>query len=107
EPNGSPLQLGAEVFEYETTHDLVPSFATFFVRHLERALARGLRSAYVETEDRLHAIRGRVDIAATARTGGRALPVPCRFDEFSPDTQLNRIVLGATERLARLPGVAF
>jgi 5-methylcytosine-specific restriction enzyme subunit McrC len=104
EADGEPIAPGPELFDYRTG-DLVPAFATFYVRHLERALSRGLRRAYVEEEERLYGIRGRVDLRA--QLAGRGLPVPvaCRFDEHTPDTHLNRILLGAVVRLVRMPGV--
>jgi 5-methylcytosine-specific restriction enzyme subunit McrC len=104
EVDGDPIDPGAELFDY-ASGDLVPAFATFFVRHLERALGRGLRRSYVEVDEWLSGIRGRVDLRTQVMAGGLPLPVACRYDEHTPDTQLNRILLGATVRLTRLPGV--
>jgi 5-methylcytosine-specific restriction enzyme subunit McrC len=93
------------VFEYGQTCDLVPAFATFYARHLERALARGVPRAYRESQERLPGIRGRVDLPAQRRLAGLTLPTECRFDEYTADTQLNRIFRGAADWLWRLPGV--
>lgn len=104
EADGEPITPGAELFDYQAG-DLVPAFATFYVRHLERALSRGLRRAYVEEEEQLFGIRGRVDLRGQLASRGLSVPVACRFDEHTPDTHLNRILKGAIVRLVRLPGV--
>ncbi|MGH9290900.1 MAG: McrC family protein [Acidimicrobiales bacterium] len=98
------LDLGTDTFEYGAD-DLLPAFAAFYARLLERALARGVVRRYVETEDHLVALRGRVDHAAQRQLAGLPLPVACRFDDHTADIALNRIVHSAAERLARLPGV--
>ncbi len=107
EAGGQPLDVGPAVFDYETTGDLIPSFATFYVRHLETALTRGVPRAYQETQERLAGIRGRVDLPAQLRLAGLPLPVECRFDEYIADIPLNRILRGAAVRLLRLPGVTI
>jgi 5-methylcytosine-specific restriction enzyme subunit McrC len=38
EASGQPLHIGPAKFDYDTTGDLIPSFATFYARHLETAL---------------------------------------------------------------------
>ncbi len=94
EAGGQPLDVGAAVFDYEATGDLIPSFATFFARHLETALTRGVPRAYWETQERLPGIRGRVDLPAQLRLVGLPLPTECRFDEYTADIPLNRILRG-------------
>jgi 5-methylcytosine-specific restriction enzyme subunit McrC len=101
------LEVGAEQFEYNQTNDLVPSFATFYARHLERIASAGIPRAYVERHDRLLAPRGRVDLPSQRRSMGLPLPVACRVDEYTADVPLNRILRAAAERLARLPGVTL
>jgi 5-methylcytosine-specific restriction enzyme subunit McrC len=107
EAGGQPLDVGAAVFDYETTGDLIPSFATFYARHLETALTRGVPRAYRETQERLAGIRGRVDVPAQIRLAGLPLPAECRFDDYTADIPLNRILRGAAVRLLRLPGVTI
>jgi 5-methylcytosine-specific restriction enzyme subunit McrC len=99
------LSLGAEVFDYDSTGDLIPSFATFYARHLELALAAGLPREYREAEERSPTIRGRVNLPAQRTLAGLVLPVECRFDDYTGDTQLTRILRAAAVRLLRLPGV--
>ena len=105
EAGGEALEVGAEHFEYDRTKDLAPSFATFYARHLERGLSLGIPRSYVEQEERLGTIRGRVDIPAQRRATGLPLPLHCRFDEHTADIRLNRILRAAAVRLARLSGV--
>jgi 5-methylcytosine-specific restriction enzyme subunit McrC len=105
EAGGRTLRVGPEVFEYEQTADLVPSFATFYARHLETALTHGIPHDYRENEERLAGIRGRVNLPAQRRLAGLLLPIECWFDDYTADTALNRILRSALVRLLRLPGV--
>jgi len=105
EASGKPVEVSREVFEYERTPDLISSFATFFAKNMDAALARGIPRGYVETEQRSAGVRGRVNLAAQRRLAGLVLPVECRFDEYTADLQLNRLLKAATVRLLRLPGV--
>jgi 5-methylcytosine-specific restriction enzyme subunit McrC len=105
EAGGQALEVRPEVFEYERTNDLGPSFATFFARVAETALGRGVHRAYEEREEPLVAIRGRVLVEAQQRQLGLPLPIACRYDEYTADIPLNRIVKAATDRLSRLRGV--
>jgi 5-methylcytosine-specific restriction enzyme subunit McrC len=105
EAGGNALEVRPEAFEYGRSGDLAPSFATFFARVAEIALARGLPRSYDERAEDLVGVRGRVDIAAQQRRAGLPLPVACRFDEHTADVPLNRIVMSAAMRLRRLSGV--
>ena len=92
EPSGEALDLGPEQFEYGRTRDLLAAFATFYARQLEQALARGIVRRYAPVDERLMSIRGRLDLPGQRRSAGLALPAHCSFDEYSIDTQLNRIL---------------
>jgi 5-methylcytosine-specific restriction enzyme subunit McrC len=105
EASGNPVDIGPAVFDYDTTRDLIPSFATFYARHLEKAVARGIPRAYQEIRERVPGIRGRVDLPAQMRLAGLPLPAECSFDEFTADIRLNRILRAAASRLLRLPRV--
>lgn len=105
EASGNPVDIGSAVFEYDKTRDLIPSFATFYARHLEKALARGIPRAYQEIRETVQGIRGRVDLPAQMRLAGLPLPAECSFDEFTADIPLNRILSAAAVRLLRLPRV--
>lgn len=106
EPSTEGLSFGAESFDYGTSDELAPAFAAFFVRHLERALARGLVRSYREDEDALMSLRGRVSVDRLSRRGGLPLPVDCTFDEHTADTPLNRVIAGAARRVVRWPSLS-
>lgn len=91
--------------DFASTNDLAVGMVMAFRRGLDHALARGLRRDYRTEEDRLQAIRGRVDLAAVVRRPGLPLPVPCRFDEYTPDNRMNRLLRAAIERSLRVPGL--
>ena len=105
EAGGDLVDVGPAVFDYDTTRDLIPSFATFYARHLENALNHGVPRAYAEMQERLPGIRGRIDLPAQARLAGVPIPTECRFDEYTADIRVNRILCGAATRLMRLPGI--
>ena len=94
-----------EAFEYANKADLLPSVVAFYARTLETTLARGLLRSYRHQEDRLVALRGRIDIAAQFRQAGIALPVACRYDELTPDIAENRYLKAATRLALRVPRV--
>ncbi|WP_419928785.1 McrC family protein [Candidatus Poriferisocius sp.] len=95
-----------EAFDYETSANLLPSVIAFYARTLETTLARGLLRSYRHTEERLVALRGRIDMAGQFRQAGIRVPVACRFDEYSSDIAENRYLKAATRLALRVPGVA-
>lgn len=94
-----------EAFDYANKADLLPSVVAFYTRTLETTLARGLLRSYRHQEDRLVALRGRIDMAAQFRQAGIALPVACRYDEYTPDITENRYLKAATRLALRVPRV--
>ncbi len=94
-----------EAFEYATSGDLLPAMAAFYARTLETTLARGLLRSYRLHEEKLVALRGRVDVSAQFRQVGIQVPVPCRYDEHTADISENRYLKAATRYCLRLPGV--
>jgi 5-methylcytosine-specific restriction enzyme subunit McrC len=100
-----PAAWRPETFAYGTARDLLPAFASFFARTLERTLSTGLLRAYREAADRLPALRGRIDFAAQLSQPAVAVPVACRFDDFTADVVENRILKAAIRRLLRVLGV--
>jgi len=85
---------------------LAAAVAALYSRSLDRTLARGVDHAYVEEDDRLVTLRGRVDLPAQARAVGLAVPIACRYDEWSIDTASNRLVRAAALALLRMPDIA-
>jgi 5-methylcytosine-specific restriction enzyme subunit McrC len=91
-------------FEFEEDVDVVDAVASAFAFLVERALRRGLLQGYVVREEALPTVRGRIRFGDQLRDRlGIIPPIECRFDEFTADIPLNRILLAATQQLRRLP----
>ena len=105
EAGGKAVATKDSSFDFATTDDLVPSFSTFYARHLEKALLAGVPREYFERSERLPSVRGRVDLTAQQRLTGLSTPVECRFDDYLADTSLARVLRSAATKLMRLPGV--
>ena len=101
----APKAWRQEAFDYATSADLLSSIVVLYARTLETTLARGLLRSYRSEEDRLVALRGRIDTAAQFRQAGVRLPVACRYDEYTPDIAENRYVKAAARLALRVPGV--
>lgn len=87
--------------------DLVPALAHAFADQAERALDRGLVQGYVEVDDSLTVLRGRLrDQDQLRRRFGIAVPLLVRFDDYTADIAENQLLRAAAELLLRLPGVA-
>ncbi len=94
-----------ELFGYDQSSDLLSAVVSWFARLVETTLGRGLLRNYRQHEDRLVAMRGRVDISGVFRQPGLALPVPCRFDEFTADIAENRYLRAAIQRATRVASI--
>jgi 5-methylcytosine-specific restriction enzyme subunit McrC len=95
-----------QVFPYEVEHDLLRAMAWVFEAEVRRALPRGVVRGYHPQEERLSALRGRIEMAAQVRAQqGRPFPLACRFEEFDEDVTLNRVLKAAHDALLALPGV--
>jgi len=92
---------------FQEADNLVEALVRAFIRHAERALARGLLQGYQSVEDAQPAIRGRVREADQLRRRfGLPLPVEVRYDDYTTDIDENRLLRAAARRLLRVPGVA-
>ena len=92
---------------FEEADNLVEALIHAFVRHAERALARGLLQGYRSVEDAQPAIRGRVREADQLRRRfGLPLPVEVRYDDYTTDITENQLLRTAARRLLRVPGVS-
>ena len=96
----------ADDFGWDATSGLLPAFAAFFARTLERAVGRGVYRSYRVEEDRLPTLRGRLDLSEQLRRPGQIFPIPCRFDEFTADVIENQVLKAALLRLTRTAGVS-
>jgi hypothetical protein len=92
-----------EAFDYATSADLLPSVIAFFARTVETTLARGVLRSYREHRERLVALRGRIDLSAQFSRTGVAVPVACRYDNYTADIAENRYLRAAVRRALRVP----
>jgi 5-methylcytosine-specific restriction enzyme subunit McrC len=89
------LDEHAELYEA-----IVPSF----LRHLNRALSRGVLQGYRVEEDALLTVRGRIRFDEQIRRRlGMPVPIEVSYDEFTEDIEVNRILRAAVNRIARTP----
>ncbi len=95
-----------ETVELVEVTDLVPALAHAFAEQTERALELGLLQGYVETEDSLTVLRGRIREQDQLRQRfGTAVPLLVRFDDHTVDIAENQLLRAAAELLLRVPGV--
>ncbi len=89
--------------DFDNVADLL---ASVLCRGTSRLLKKGLDRGYLEQEEVLPTIRGRIDVSFTVRHGlhqrGRAL---CRFDELEYDILHNQIIKSTLRRLLQLPNL--
>ena len=102
-PDRLAAGIGDSVDRY-ATDELADAVAALYQRSVADALARGMRRRYVAHEERLIALRGRIDLTTQVRS---PLPTPtaCRFDEYTIDNQHNRLLKAGLRRALRLEGV--
>ena len=87
--------------------DLLEILIGLFANRLLTAVRRGLPRRYVGHEDDLKLLRGRLNvIRQVTHLAARPDLLACRFDEFSEDTPLNRVLKAAVRRLARVARTA-
>jgi len=94
-----------ETFDYQVDQDLLPSIISFFARTADAALARGVLRAYRSIDDRLVALRGRIDMREQIRKPALSSPIACTFDEYTPDNAENRFLRAALRRARRVSSV--
>lgn len=87
-------------------HDLLEILIKLFCERLFEVVHRGLPRRYIQHEEDLGTLRGRLD-AKRQFTVLAATPqrLACRFDELSPDIALNQIMKAAVKKLLRLSRV--
>ena len=84
--------------------DLWELIATWFLRRTEEVLRRDLVHDYLEYQDEIAVVRGRVEPipSATSLYRGRVL-LHCEFEELGIDTPLNRVLRAASRVVAQSP----
>jgi len=92
-----------ERFNFEDAPSLIEVLALALASAARRAFASGLLHGYRTEEEAIHTVRGRVRIAEQIRRRfGVPLPLEVRYDEFTDDITVNRLVKAATARLGRM-----
>ena len=99
------LEWSTEQFEYDKSPDLLIALVRLFLRTLDTSLAHGPCRDYRSEEERLMSIRGRIDFTKIVGRAGLAIPVPCEFDEYTPDIPINRALRAAIEHSLLISGV--
>lgn len=95
-----------DVVPYDTQADLVPVIAEAFARQADRALGRGVVHGYVEHDDELAVVRGRLrSTEQLTRRYGQITPLLVRYDEFTPDIAENQLLKAAARVLRHVPGL--
>jgi 5-methylcytosine-specific restriction enzyme subunit McrC len=95
-----------ERFPYGEDDDLFKIMAAFFEAEVTRAEAHGLVRDYRWREEPLPTLRGRVDVASQIRRlRGQPFPIHCRYEDFTEDTDLNRLIKAGFRRLLGIPGL--
>jgi 5-methylcytosine-specific restriction enzyme subunit McrC len=97
------IRFAAETTPLAARPDLVEPFVAAFLDALQRALRRGLPMSYVAREEALPTIRGRVRFAEQFRRRyDLPLPVEIGYDDYTIDTEANRLVKAALRRIEQL-----
>jgi len=86
--------------------DLLDAVASGFSWHALRAIECGLLRGYLQTDERLPTIRGRIRFGdQIARSASLPLPIEVSYDDYTEDILENRMLKTATVALLRLPRV--
>lgn len=98
----SEVRFHGSDFDFPQEWALPDVIAAMFADAAEKAFARGLLHGYVEREEALQTVRGRIRFDEQIRRRfGLPLPVEVRYDEFTDDVLPNRLVKAANRRLRR------
>lgn len=94
---GTMTKLG---WQRETVLELL---IRLFCAKLTDAVRQGMPRHYLEHEDDLRALRGRLDVTRQFSTlAVSPQKLACRFDALSPDIALNQVMRAAVSKLSRL-----
>lgn len=90
-------------FDFKDAPTIVEALAAAFAAAARRAFASGLLHGYRAKEDALLTVRGRIRFNEQIRRQfGVPLPLAVRYDEFTDDILVNRLVKAAAVRLGRM-----
>jgi len=91
--------------DFDVAEELFDAVANGFARHALALVDEGLLRGYVEVEDQLGTLRGRIRFADQIARSALPIPVQVSFDEYTADVIENRILKTATLALLHLPRV--
>ncbi|MDE0509502.1 MAG: McrC family protein [Gammaproteobacteria bacterium] len=87
------------------TENLLEILIRIFADRLSAAVRRGIPHRYISIEEELPRLKGKLDIKRQfSRNAVRPERFACKFDEFSADTPLNRLLKTAVARLLKISG---
>lgn len=90
-------------FDFDQEEDLFEAVVPGFAFQVEGALRQGPLQDYRPVEESLQTVRGRIRFDDQVRSRfGLIPPIECRFDEFSEDIEINRVLKAAIERLGAI-----
>ena len=91
---------------FERDDDLLDAVAEGFSWHALRAVDRGLLRGYLNVDERIPTIRGRIRFGdQIARNATLPLPVEVSYDEYTADIVENQLLKTAAATLLRFPRV--
>jgi 5-methylcytosine-specific restriction enzyme subunit McrC len=94
------------VVPFEREDDLLDAVAEGFSWHALRAVERGLLRGYLNIDDRVFTLRGRIRFGdQIARSATLPLPVEVSYDEYTADVIENQLLKTAAAALLRFPRV--
>ena len=90
-----------ECFDFRDEETVVEALVAAFASAARRAFARGLLHGYRTEEETLHTVRGRIRVGEQIRRRfDIPVPVEVRYDDFTDDVLMNRLVKAAAARLS-------
>lgn len=91
----------------DVASDLPEALAHAFTRLASKATEQGLLQGYKTVDESLAVVRGRIRVRdQISRRFGVGLPLEVTYDDFTVDVPENQILLAATTRLLRMPGIS-
>lgn len=98
---------GIDHFGSESFENLHELFAEIIIRGMRKQLKRGLPKSYANKNEELCSLRGKIDFQQSVR---KLTPLQhrlvCEFDEFTEDTESNRLIKCAITNLLRQDDVS-
>jgi 5-methylcytosine-specific restriction enzyme subunit McrC len=86
--------------------ELWSALAESLAQLAERALGRGVLQGYLNVDESLRTVKGRIRISdQISRRPGMLVPLEVSYDEFTEDIAENRILRAALERMGQVPKV--